>query len=89
MTRTLNEAAFAALGAPNLVYVRETTLADLLGSTPLAEVQGFEIEGVEIPADQTVFSVHGADGVRLAVVTDRVTAYAAARAHALTPVSVH
>jgi hypothetical protein len=89
MTRILNEAAFAALGAPNLVYVRETTLADLLGSTPLDEVQGIEIEGVEVPVDQPVFAVHGADGARLAVVADRDTAFAAARAHELTPVAVH
>lgn len=84
MTHLLNEAAFAALGGPDLVYVREISAAELLATTPVEAV-----EGIEITADQTLFAVHGADGARLAVVTDRDTAYAAALAHELTPVSVH
>lgn len=84
MTHLLNEAAFAALGAPNLVYVREIKGADVLASTPVETVEGFELT-----PEQTLYAVHGADGSRLAVVTDRDTAYAAARAHELTPVSVH
>lgn len=84
MTHILNEAAFAALGGPNLVYVREITGAEVLATTPVDAIEGFELT-----PDQTLFAVHGADGARLAVVTDRRTAYAAARAHELIPVSVH
>jgi hypothetical protein len=39
--------------------------------------------------EQTLYALHGADGVRLAVLADRESAYAAALAHELAPVSVH
>lgn len=75
---------FAGLGAPDLVYVREITAADVLSDTPLHDVSGLEID-----PEQTLYAVHGADGERLAVMMDRETAFAAAVAHALEPVSVH
>ena len=75
---------FAGLGAPDLVYVREISAADVLGDTPLADVRGLEID-----PEQVLYAVHGADGERLAVMLDRETAFAAAVAHELAPVSVH
>ncbi|HBV12019.1 MAG TPA: DUF1150 domain-containing protein, partial [Brevundimonas sp.] len=44
---------------------------------------------IEIDPDQILYAVHGADGERLAVMLDRETAFAAAVAHELEPVSVH
>jgi hypothetical protein len=84
MTPVLSKKEFAALGGPDLVYVREVTAAEVLAETPVESIQGFDLT-----PEQTLYAVHGADGVRLAVVTDRDTAYAAAIAHELTPVSVH
>ena len=84
MTSHLTPADFAALGGPNLVYVREISGAEVIASSPVEAIQGFDLS-----PDQTLYAVHGADGARLAIVTDRDTAYAAARAHELTPVSVH
>ena len=75
---------FAGLGAPDLVYVREITAADVLSDTPLKDLGGFDID-----PDQTLYAVHGANGERLAVMMDRETAFAAAVAHELAPVSVH
>lgn len=75
---------FAGLGAPDLVYVREISAADVLGGASLEDVRGLEID-----PDQTLYAVHGADGERLAVMLDRETAFAAAVAHELAPVSVH
>ena len=69
--------AFAALGAPDLVYVRPIKAAEVLADAP---------EGVEdfnLAPDQTLYAV------RLAVMIDRDTAIAAALAHELAPVSVH
>ena len=43
----------------------------------------------EITPDQILYAVHGADGARLAVLADRASAYAAALANELAPVSVH
>ena len=63
---------FAGLGAPDLVYVREITAADVL-----LDVQT-DSHGVEIDPDQTLYAVHSADGERLAVMLDRETAFAAA-----------
>ncbi len=84
MTPNLTNEDFAALGAPNLVYVRPVKAKDVLGSTPTEAVRGFELD-----PDQTLYAVHRADGARLAVMVDRESAIAAALAHELAPVSVH
>jgi hypothetical protein len=84
MTPILSTEAFAALGGPNLVYVRPVSAAEILASVPSAQIQGFELA-----PDQTLYAVHRADGERLAVLTDRDSAVAAALAHELAPVSVH
>ena len=80
----LTREAFAALGAPDLVYVRPVSAAQVIAETPAAQLQGFELE-----PDQMLYAVHRADGERLAVMTDRDSAVAAALAHELAPVSVH
>lgn len=84
MTSTLSTEAFAALGAPNLVYVRPIKAAEILADTPLEQVKAFHLE-----PEQTLYAVHRADGARLAVLGDRDAAVAAALAHELAPVSVH
>jgi hypothetical protein len=84
MTPVLTKEAFAELGAPSLVYVREVSAAEVLANTPVEAIKGFELD-----PEQTLYAVHGADGARLAVLSDRDAAYAAAIAHELTPVSVH
>ena len=80
----LSTEAFAALGAPQTVYVRPVTGAELLASTPIESIRGFDIA-----PDQVLYALHGADGARLAVMTDEATALAAAREHELAVVSVH
>ncbi len=82
MSRLSNE-AFAALGAPELVYVRAVRAADIVGATLDPASSG------EIGPEQTLYAVHRADGARLAVMGDRQSAVAAALAHELAPVSVH
>ena len=84
MTPVLTVEAFAALGGPNLVYVRPVTAAEIIATVPEAKGQGFELN-----PDQTLYAVHRADGERLAVLTDKASAMAAALAHELAPVSVH
>ena len=84
MTPVLSQEAFASLGAPDLVYVRAITGAELLAQTPVADIRGFPID-----PDQILYAVHSADGSRLGVMTDRQTAIASALAHELEPVSVH
>ena len=84
MTPILNSEAFAALGAPDLVYVKPVSVREVLGSTQIAE-----IEGIEFDPDQMLYALHRADGQRLAVMADRESAVAAAIAHELAPVSVH
>lgn len=83
-TPILSTEAFAALGAPDLVYVRPVLARDILGSTPVEAVKGFDLR-----PDQILYAVHRADGERLAVLTDKDSAVAAALAHELAPVSVH
>lgn len=75
---------FAGLGAPELVYVREISAED-----GLAERLREEAPHLNIGPGQTLYAVHRADGERLAIMLDRETAFAAAFAHELDPVSVH
>jgi len=84
MTPNLTTEAFAALGGPDLVYVRPIKASEIIASTPSAQIQGFDLH-----PDQTLYAVHRADGERLAVLTDKESAVAAALAHELAPVSVH
>ena len=84
MTPVMNKTDFAGLGAPDLVYVRAIRASDLMEDAQV-EVG----PGVDIDPDQILYAVHGADGERLAVMLDRETAFAAAAAHELEPVSVH
>ena len=48
-----------------------------------------EIKDMSFDPGQSLYAVHSADGERLAVMLDRDTAFAAAVAHELEPVSVH
>jgi len=84
MTPILTTEAFAALGGPDLVYVRPIKAAEVIASTPAAQIEGFQLD-----PEQILYAVHRADGERLAVMTDRGSAVAAALAHELAPVSVH
>ena len=80
----LSPEAFAALGAPDLVYVRPVSGAEILAHTPVEDFRGFPID-----PDQILYAVHRADGARLAIMADRDSAIAAAVAHELALVSVH
>jgi Uncharacterized small protein len=72
------------LGAPALVYVREVRAADILAQEP-----DLVFEDPDIQPDQSLYAVHSANGERLAIVLDRETAFAAALAYEMEPVSVH
>ena len=84
MTPNFTRDEFQALGAPDLVYIREIKARDVLGSAEVESVQGFSID-----PNQTLYAVHSAAGERLAVLIDKQSAFAAAAAHELAPVSVH
>ncbi len=84
MTPILTSEAFAALGAPDLVYVRPIKAHEVIASATVDAIEGFELD-----PNQTLYAVHRADGERLAVLVDRDSAVAAALAHELAPVSVH
>jgi hypothetical protein len=84
MTHSLSNEAFAALGGPDLVYVREIRAKEVVGGLAADSVESFSLD-----PDQILYALHRADGARLAVLADRDSAYAAALAHELVPVSVH
>jgi hypothetical protein len=84
MTPELTERDFAALGAPDLVYVRPIKAAEILADSRVEVV-----EGIKLDPEQMLYALHRADGERLAVMTDRNAAVAAALAHEMAPVSVH
>jgi hypothetical protein len=84
MTPLLTTEAFVALGAPYLVYVRPMKASELMVGNLHPEVSENQLH-----PDQMLYAVHRADGERLAVLTNKESAFAAATAHDLAPVSVH
>lgn len=80
MMPTTTDHDFSAFEMPGLVYVREIFARDVL----------LDIEDIDIDLapDQVVYALHDADGERLAVMLDRETAFKAAEAHDMAPVSV-
>ncbi len=83
-THFFTKEAFAALGAPELVYVRPVKASEVIAEHPAEALKSFDLD-----PEQTLYALHRADGVRLAVLADRSSAIEAAVAHALAPVSVH
>lgn len=76
---------FAELGGKKLVYIRTVIARDVIDD--LVDEEGAMI--VDVPEDAMLYSVHSADGERIALVGDRDLAFAAARQHEMNPVSVH
>jgi hypothetical protein len=66
-------------GGERIVYVRPVAVADLPDALR-AQVEGDA---------EVIYSVHGGDGQRLALVADRNLAFHLARAHDCAPMSVH
>ena len=75
----------AELGGRKLVYIRAVIARDVLDD--LVDEDSDLI--LDIADDATLYSVHAADGERIALVGDRDLAFAAARQHEMNPVSVH
>ncbi|MGV6800884.1 MAG: DUF1150 family protein [bacterium] len=80
-----NSHEFSQHGARNLVYIREVLAGDVIND--LDEVDSQELAA--IPADTILYSLHAADGARLALMGDREVAFAAARQNEMIPVNVH
>ncbi len=89
-TEAANENVFAMLNAPNLVYIKAERASDLAAEMG-AQVSEEDAEGTPFARDPNAiwYVVHAADGSRIAILDDRDTAFAAARANDLAPVSVH
>jgi len=84
-TQVLSIEDFKTLGAPDLVYVRPISAAEVVASG----ISASTLEEFHLRPEQMLYALHSADGARLAVLADRSSAYAAALAHELAPVSVH
>jgi hypothetical protein len=69
----------AALGGPNVAYIRAVEAAELAGVVP-PEI---------LNASPRFYAVHTGDGTRVAVLSDRNAAFLAARQNDMEPVSVH
>ncbi len=82
MKTELNEQHLAILSAPNLVYVKPLDEQELERILPADALEQWD-------RSSQVFALHNAEGDRVALVEGRDAAFAAARAHSLTPFSVH
>ena len=82
----LTQEDLAALGGPNMVYVREVAAKDVM---PEIQAMHGEEDMIDLPEEAVVYALHAVDGERLAIVGDRDLAFVAARQNEMDPVSVH
>lgn len=76
-----NEHDLETMGMSEIVYVKEVTSE---------EVKAFDAEAFgNLPDGLKLFSVHTANGVPVALLDDRETAFAAARQYEMRALSVH
>ncbi len=75
----------AEMGGRKLVYIRPVLAADV--ADDLMDDDGYVT--YDLPDDATLYSVHAADGERIALVGDLDLAFAAARQQEMQPVNVH
>ncbi len=78
--------ALAALGAPEMAYVREIAGEDLIEEMRRDSYTG---PVLNIPPHQKFYALYAADGTRLAVADSREAVIGAALQYHMTPVSVH
>ena len=78
----LNDETTPRFDAEPIVYIRHLAVDEVQDLVPANA-----LEGIGRPED--LFIVSSADGRQLAIVEGRDAAFAAARMHDLTPVSVH
>jgi hypothetical protein len=81
----LSREAFAQLGLSETAYVRAVRVGELIEEL---RSEGAEVES-NLPEDATVYSVHAADGSRIAVVDEEESAFMAANDRDLTASHVH
>lgn len=84
ITFPITPEVLAQLGGPSLVYVRTVSSDEIIATAPSEVVEQFGLQ-----PHQTLYAVHRNDGERLAVLSDRDSAFAAALSNDLAPVSVH
>lgn len=82
---SISREELAEYGGRRLVYVRSVVVRDVWDELD----EGDDSSLFDIPDDTIVYSVHAANGDRLALVGDRDIAFAAARQQEMNPVSVH
>lgn len=81
MNQNESEIDLAEMGMKEFVYIKSVTSE---------EVKAFDKEAFgDLPDGLQLFSVHTANGVPVALLDDRDTAFAAARQYEMVAVSVH
>ena len=83
--KNVSSGELAKMGGRKLVYVRAIPAQDVMDD--LANEEG--VVEFDFRAGDILYSVHAADGERIALVDNRDLAFAAARQHEMNPVSVH
>ena len=79
------ETSYTAHNESRLVYVRPVIAKDVMDDL----TDGDDALDMDIPEEAILYALHSADGARIALMGDRELAFAAARQHEMTPVSVH
>lgn len=85
LRKSLSRREFAELGGRKLVYIRAVIARDVMED--LQDEDGDM--NFDVREEDVLYSVHSAEGERIALVGDRDLAFAAARQYEMNPVSVH
>ena len=78
--------ALSVMGAPEIVYVRETTIEDLQNELP-HELSHKDL--ALLKPGTKLYALHAANGAYMAIVDSRAAAIDVAKSNEYTPVSVH
>ena len=83
--QAIQEQNLLDIGGKSLVYVREVIARDVMDEL----TEDGSDETMDIPEETILYALHAADGERIALVSNRDLAFAAARQNEMNPVSVH
>jgi len=84
--REMTPEALSVVGAPEMVYVRETTIEDLQQELP-KELSDKDL--AMLAPGTKLYAIHAANGAYMAIVDSRAAALNVALENEYTPVSVH
>ena len=88
-TEATNQHQTAASAAPEEGGIKTCYVRPVLAGEVRDEIARESKETLQLRDDSVLYALHAADGSRIALMSDREIAFAAAKQHEMVPLSVH